>query len=431
MKNYEEMPKMNMKKKNEAVLTYDCVRQEKGHRTSTTIGMEELCLEVPPELLVVFLPSEQALHLQGLDQQLSDRFSIPESLWSPTCHEASGFFKCQEDRNKDDVLESHTTLFRVQIKEPRQLNAENSIYRTNEIIYTWHMFTFLTYWTPENKVVVLCFDLPAQFKNNFVNLLSTPSTNLDLRDPYSIHVLLMWELTKLFDLALWAARDLVRGLEKNRTSSEDPRPDYTRMHELARHTIHASEMLEITLETLTAMIQEHDALFDGADALGIKSKTLSRQTGRDLKFQSTMLKGFHLRSKALEERLRNEISLAFSTVSQYDSRITVQISEAMRIDSFTMRNAATLGLLFLPGTFVCAIFSTSFFNFSPDNNSQTQRWIVSEKFWIYWAVTLPLTTVTVLVWILWHRLCRESRRIRSYWGTALSQDSRNDGSRDV
>jgi hypothetical protein len=184
------------------------------------------------------------------------------------------------------------------------------MYKTSDIIYTWHIFTFLTYWTPENKMIILCFDLPAQFKGTLITTLSNPSTHLDLQDPYSIHALLTWEIAKLFDSALWSARDLVRDLEKNRTPSEDPRPDYTRMHELARHTIHASEMLEITLETLAAMIQEHDAVFENADALGVNlMKTVSRKTGRDLKFHHTLLKGFHLRSKALEERLRNEISL--------------------------------------------------------------------------------------------------------------------------
>lgn len=35
-----------------------------------------------------------------------------------------------------------------------------------------------------------------------------------MRDPYSIHVILLWEMTKLFDFALWSSRDLVRDLEK-------------------------------------------------------------------------------------------------------------------------------------------------------------------------------------------------------------------------
>lgn len=83
------------------------------------------------------------------------------------------------------------------------------------------------------------------------------------------------------------------------------------MHELARHAIHASEMLEITLETLVAIIREHELFFKNNIILS-KSKsirTISNQTMRDLQFQSTILKSLHLRSKALEDRLRNEINL--------------------------------------------------------------------------------------------------------------------------
>ncbi|PQE26113.1 Mg2+ transporter -like Zinc transport protein [Rutstroemia sp. NJR-2017a BBW] len=56
-----------------------------------------------------------------------------------------------------------------------------------------------------------------------------------------------------------------------------------------------------------------------------------------------------------------------------------------------------LGILFLPGTFLAAIFSTSFFNFQSGENAG----LVSKKFYIYWAVTIPTTVFLFLLWILW------------------------------
>ena len=44
---------------------------------------------------------------------------------------------------------------------------------------------------------------------------------------------------------------------------------------------------------------------------------------------------------------------AFNIVAEYDSRISVRLSKAMQVDSFSMRTIAVLGLLFLPGTFIC------------------------------------------------------------------------------
>jgi len=91
-------------------------------------------------------------------------------------------------------------------------------------------------------------------------------------------------------------------------------------------------------------------------------------------------------------------------VAQNDSHIAARIREATKTDSATMKTISTLGLLFLPGTFICAIFSTSFFNFSPGSRTEPQHWTVSEKFWIYWAVTIPLTITTSLFWYYWQRV---------------------------
>ena len=104
---------------------------------------------------------------------------------------------------------------------------------------------------------------------------------------------------------------------------------------------------------------------------------------------------------------------AFNIVSQRNTLSTVR-------DSAAMRTIAFVTLIFLPATFVSAIFSTSFFDFSPSNRSEgsssspsssssqktsdsSSPWVISSKFWIYWAFAIPLTAVTVLAWYLWHR----------------------------
>ncbi|KAB5513425.1 hypothetical protein GE09DRAFT_980815 [Coniochaeta sp. 2T2.1] len=65
-----------------------------------------------------------------------------------------------------------------------------------------------------------------------------------------------------------------------------------------------------------------------------------------------------------------------------------------------MKTVAFLTLTFLPATFICAIFSMSFFNYDPAADS----WTVSGKFWIYWAVAIPTTFLTALLWHCWHTI---------------------------
>lgn len=60
-----------------------------------------------------------------------------------------------------------------------------------------------------------------------------------------------------------------------------------------------------------------------------------------------------------------------------------------------MITIAAVTMLFLPGTFISAILSTTFFDFDRDGL------IVSRQWWILPASTIPLMIVVFGVWIGW------------------------------
>ena len=77
-------------------------------------------------------------------------------------------------------------------------------------------------------------------------------------------------------------------------------------------------------------------------------------------------------------------------------------------------------MLFLPGTYISvrtlregtrwtcannrqALFSMSFFHFTPSADGGSEQWTVSPKFWMYWAVTIPVTALTVGIWFVFQR----------------------------
>ena len=60
-----------------------------------------------------------------------------------------------------------------------------------------------------------------------------------------------------------------------------------------------------------------------------------------------------------------------------------------------MITIAALTMLFLPGTFISAILSTTFFEFHADGI------VVSKKWWILPATTLPLMVVVFAIWFGW------------------------------
>ncbi|KAH7138764.1 hypothetical protein B0J11DRAFT_23582 [Dendryphion nanum] len=94
-------------------------------------------------------------------------------------------------------------------------------------------------------------------------------------------------------------------------------------------------------------------------------------------------------------------------------------AEEARRDSASMKTVAVVTLVFLPGTFVAAIFSMSMFRWIPeDNNSGSDSGgssntgpqdnkdssrIVSKWFWLYWAVTVPLTLIILISWVIWYK----------------------------
>jgi hypothetical protein len=57
--------------------------------------------------------------------------------------------------------------------------------------------------------------------------------------------------------------------------------------------------------------------------------------------------------------------------------------------------------LFLPCTFVASVFSMSMFNWQPDPAAGSNY--VSDKFWVYWAVSFPLTVFVMTGWYVWSK----------------------------
>jgi Mg2+ and Co2+ transporter CorA len=76
----------------------------------------------------------------------------------------------------------------------------------------------------------------------------------------------------------------------------------------------------------------------------------------------------------------------------------VQMGERARQDNNNMKLIAVVGLVYLLGIFASSLFGMNFFSFDEENGQQ--RWQVSEKFWLYWAITTPLTLCTVVIWAL-------------------------------
>jgi len=122
-----------------------------------------------------------------------------------------------------------------------------------------------------------------------------------------------------------------------------------------------------------------------------------------------------------------KFSTIYSLIAQKDNLITTRIAEYsleenqnMKIiaeantrDSAAMVAISIVTMVFLPGTFVSSLFSTTIFDFQSDNG------MVVKNHWhgIYWAITAPVTLAILcgafVFWKLRYSIDKKMRKQRA------------------
>jgi Mg2+ and Co2+ transporter CorA len=250
--------------------------------------------------------------------------------------------------------------------------------------YHWIRFSLVVSWLAStNQTRIFIIEAPAGFITTMSKLISDGLRKSEMGDPFWAVEKLVNNVVGVCDRTVWAVRNKVRSIEMLQMPLDrKPSPNYRDMHDLARHAIHVSESLAVSLETVGSIIRRHDDLLQARP--DHKPASVGKAIHARLQFMENILHSLRYRSDSNQQRLLNEIQLAFHTVAQYDSKISVEITQS---DSTAMRTVAFVTLSALPATFVSSIFSMSFFNFDPGANSG----FISDKFWIFWAITVPLT----------------------------------------
>ncbi|TVY52619.1 hypothetical protein LSUE1_G009321, partial [Lachnellula suecica] len=130
-----------------------------------------------------------------------------------------------------------------------------------------------------------------------------------------------------------------------------------------------------------------------------------------LDFYRVKLQGLESYAYTTLQRLEIQRSALYNIIAQKESKLNFQmageqrkLAHASKRDSAAMKTISLLGAIFFPGAYLASVFSMTFFNFQNDGSPA-----VNERFWIYWAITIPLTAVIVAAWYVW-----EKRRERKY-----------------
>lgn len=100
-------------------------------------------------------------------------------------------------------------------------------------------------------------------------------------------------------------------------------------------------------------------------------------------------------------------------MTQQDASTSTTIAREAKADGNSMKVIAALTMVFLPGTFLSSVFGMAALN--------------NAHWWLYVALTLPLTILVLIAWWLWVTL--EQNFLSSVWSMASARRVRN-GSTD-
>ncbi|KAL8924254.1 MAG: hypothetical protein Q9172_002767 [Xanthocarpia lactea] len=268
----------------------------------------------------------------------------------------------------------------------------------------------------EADMIIFCASY--SLRQNLESLIKRHDWQQALGDPFCFFAVILDNLFKQLDEAIWNIHRVLRSVE-HVGHSKLYKPgeadalqrvleiagkwttgvsfDFVGMYNIAKHVIHLKESSSAAYLAACEVSEAHRHLMflptqvdktrmvEGVQAL--------------IQHKLTLLEGCKLRVQSLDSRAQNMTNLAFNTVNQQDS-------QTMKSDSQSMKVIAVVTMMFLPAATIGSICGSHFFNFNPDNH----KIMLSADFELFWAVTVPLTVFVFSVYLLWRRLKRNQAR---------------------
>ncbi|ETN41511.1 uncharacterized protein HMPREF1541_03447 [Cyphellophora europaea CBS 101466] len=190
----------------------------------------------------------------------------------------------------------------------------------------------------------------------------------------------------------------------------------TRLHKISQDTealTASAQMLQMTTDTLVSA--RHLAT---TASNGHASRLPSRNgVTNTLTYLSTSIASQERWLQALSSRKDTAMNLVHNLVTQHDSETNTEIALATNNDSAVMRVIAILTMIFIPLTTVGTFFGMAFFESTAGGG-----FYISSKVWVFAAVSVPLTGLTLGIWWIWWRWQVITTRWRGFWQQSKKEE---------
>ncbi|RYP41956.1 hypothetical protein DL767_000587 [Monosporascus sp. MG133] len=164
-----------------------------------------------------------------------------------------------------------------------------------------------------------------------------------------------------------------------------------RMSGFARKLASTSRKIQVARELLN-FILAHAKKGAGVGA----DKDAAELIKHHVELMSRRLEMQRLQNEFLSQKANIQMTAILNLMAREDSSIGLQ-------SAFSMKTLALLALIFLPGSFVAALFSAPLFNWDSVDEADHNSISVGTKpqFSLFWAITIPLTVLSFIFYVGW------------------------------
>lgn len=115
-------------------------------------------------------------------------------------------------------------------------------------------------------------------------------------------------------------------------------------------------------------------------------------------------------------------------MAQEDNNLNARMAVSSSRDSSSMKALAVITAVFLPGEFMSSLFGMGIFNWQGDGDDDNGNGsggddggaVVGYDFWVYWAITIPVTILILVLWRAWW--VGQDRYFRKHLSKDLSEE---------
>ncbi|KAE8348041.1 hypothetical protein BDV28DRAFT_165344 [Aspergillus coremiiformis] len=171
-----------------------------------------------------------------------------------------------------------------------------------------------------------------------------------------------------------------------------------------------SSRLQVALE-IVHKLGDVNRLFHGK---GLTTDDDSQWVASEIAYYQTAVEGYQNSVKVLEGKVKGisnllavALDLKAQTVANEINNQMLRLTSETFDDNATVRVVTLVTLIYLPASFVSSLLGMNLFNFEGPNG---EGFRISDQFWIFVVIAIPLTFLTLASWYVITRRRRESQK---------------------